>query len=512
MVSEPTQEKSFQLETLEQKRLELEIREREWTLSGVGKLVRVAPFISVVLLAISIVGSTYWYVTQERLETERLRQETITNLKKEFADEDPKHRIGAAVALVDYPREAIALLTSSSSLGAIDQTTLREQAEFTNVVKDALRQIGKEAVSPLVRELKRIQMEIASNYPQKLWSNSKARISKAFLNLDSFHLSHEDLKQNLRSELESVQPHLAEPEIDSTLNKLFQVKALELRVANKNAQETIADLLRSLEIEKLNLADLYITGNFSGACLRGANLAGADMERAELIGTELQRANLSEANLTTVNLSGARLDGVDLSGANLNITDLSDASLVAANLSDTMADGADLSGANLSKAKLAHARLPGVRFSKCNLAGADLTGGILNRADFSDADLTDATLGLAILKEANLSFIKGFRTVKDLRMTNIKDVKGLSNQDLEYAKSMGAEFANRVAVALNALPSDVHFPGHFEGRIDYDRAAKLLIWDGGMSRKEYVELRNLSGDVSYGNAILELFGQAFWVR
>jgi hypothetical protein len=99
-----------------------------------------------------------------------------------------------------------------------------------------------------------------------------------------------------------------------------------------------------------------------------------------------------------------------------------------------------------------------------------------------------------------------------IRQTNLKDVKGISSQDLEHAKSMGAEFGNRVAVALGKLPSDLHFPPRFKGRIDYDRAAKPLIWDGVMSRAEYTELRNLSGDVSYGNAILNLFGQAFWVR
>ena len=108
--------------------------------------------------------------------------------------------------------------------------------------------------------------------------------------------------------------------------------------------------------------------------------------------------------------------------------------------------------------------------------------------------------------------MKGFRTIKDLRLTNLKDVIGVPNADLEYAKTRGAEFGNKVAVSLDVFPSDIEFPDHLKQKISYDASAKLLIWDGDMSNEEYKELRELVENVPFNNAVLKLDHQSYWIR
>src|SRR3989338_3213857 len=141
---------------LEKQRIELEIKERAWNISRWVKVV--TPLLTPSMIAISILVSAYWYKTQwglkieqQRLETERQRQETITNLKREFASENNAVRIGATLALAEYPKEAIPVLIASLK---------EEDTAFVMAVKDSLKQIGKDAVVPLGNELKRLKEEI----------------------------------------------------------------------------------------------------------------------------------------------------------------------------------------------------------------------------------------------------------------------------------------------------------------------------------------------------------------
>ena len=97
-------------------------------------------------------------------------------------------------------------------------------------------------------------------------------------------------------------------------------------------------------------------------------------------------------------------------------------------------------------------------------------------------------------------------------MTNFMNVQGVSAEDLKYAKSRGAEFGERVAVELEHYPEDVELQEYLMNRLDYDASEKLLIWDGAMTREEYTELRKSSADVWFGNAILDLFYKAFWLK
>ncbi|GGJ21632.1 DUF2169 family type VI secretion system accessory protein [Neoroseomonas lacus] len=105
------------------------------------------------------------------------------------------------------------------------------------------------------------------------------------------------------------------------------------------------------------------------------------------------------ARLMNGKRDGRRLNlcGADLSGLDLTRFDLTEAWLDGANLS-----GANLSNAMLKRAVLAHARLEGARFSGADLEDANLGRAMLRQADLSDTVLRDAVLRGADLRQTRL--------------------------------------------------------------------------------------------------------------
>ena len=83
---------------------------------------------------------------------------------------------------------------------------------------------------------------------------------------------------------------------------------------------------------KYGLLPARITGNFSDADLRYANLRYANLSDADLRYANLRYANLSDANLSCANLSYANLRGANLSRANLSRANLYGADLRYADL------------------------------------------------------------------------------------------------------------------------------------------------------------------------------------
>lgn len=102
-------------------------------------------------------------------------------------------------------------------------------------------------------------------------------------------------------------------------------------------------------------------------------------------------------DLVGVYLRRARLEGANLSKALLFESNLRRAVLRRANLRMAHLGGADLSGANLGNASLRKASLNGANLSRVNLRGADLH---------------QATVGLTVFGNVDLSETKGLETVK----------------------------------------------------------------------------------------------------
>ena len=124
----------------------------------------------------------------------------------------------------------------------------------------------------------------------------------------------------------------------------------------------------------------------------------ADLHGSDLHGRSLPGALLADADLHRADLHRAALPGAELDGADLHRADLHDADL----------KGADLQYADLHEADLHHADLRGAVLREADLHNADLHG-----ADMKHADLTEA----------------------DLRGANLKDVKGLTPEQLTHART-----------------------------------------------------------------------------
>lgn len=148
-----------------------------------------------------------------------------------------------------------------------------------------------------------------------------------------------------------------------------------------------------VELNGALLAKTTLAGiGFSRAKLNGATLESADLSRANLIKAELENANLQQANLTAALLVKANLTGANLRRSHLEGADLSQAKLEGANLSVANLEHANCTGANLTNAQLTGANLKGVKLNRATLMGANLEGAILEEVDWTDADLTGATM------------------------------------------------------------------------------------------------------------------------
>jgi len=97
----------------------------------------------------------------------------------------------------------------------------------------------------------------------------------------------------------------------------------------------------------------------------------------------------------------------------------------------------DLQDFDLSGHSLAHAYLHDANLNFANLSETDLSGANLSNASLVEVTLMDAILTNTNLSNANLQ-LTALRGAKDLTMANLQGVKGLSKEDLEYAKSKGA--------------------------------------------------------------------------
>lgn len=130
----------------------------------------------------------------------------------------------------------------------------------------------------------------------------------------------------------------------------------------------------------------------------------AHKNAVEILAELLCRHHIERGQLWGLDLSGAFLPGANLLDASLHYTNLSGANLIDANLSSAILVGANLSGANLLRA---------------NLAGADLAYAKLSGAYLPDVDLTG---------------VKGFKDIENFSGADLRGVKGLSKDDLKYAK------------------------------------------------------------------------------
>lgn len=371
-----TKEPDQKNHTKEEHRLNLEIEEREWNKSLRGRLTKVyAPLFLLIFV--------FWQV---HVLNKQYRLQAITIHKKEFFSENPIIRKGAALALADYPKEATLLLIDG--LGDKDTT-------FTDAVKTSLKQIGVHAVAPLADRLRDIRGKIMD----MLSSGNDEEALELFQPLPIcilFSRNIDNVKDKLKTVSKTNGINLGYNEIDRIVKRADSIKSSKAVTAYKNCADTLAYILRTTNIWRYRLSYIY---HYQDYRLKLKNM--------DLSGTNLEGANLADFDMSYANLTGANLSNSTL--------------------------GAQLSRAILSQANLAHANLSGTA-----LSDADLSDAYLFNANLSGALLLNTNLSGANLSDADLTGVIGFMEVENFSGTNLRGVKGLSKEQLEYAKSKGA--------------------------------------------------------------------------
>lgn len=163
--------------------------------------------------------------------------------------------------------------------------------------------------------------------------------------------------------------------------------------------------LTEANLRNANLSKAFVFGGF----FDGANLSCADLSRANLSEAKLHQANLREANLREAILNNATFDRADMSGTHLRKAKLDRANLEGANL-----EGANLEGATLHEANLTEAILTDADLRETGLAGSTLHG-----AKLHGAYLSNASIGLTLFLDVDLSSVNGLDSVKHMGPSRI---------------------------------------------------------------------------------------------
>jgi len=142
---------------------------------------------------------------------------------------------------------------------------------------------------------------------------------------------------------------------------------------------------------------------------------------------------LQELNEDHVPLVGVDVDGAYLQNVNLSRADLKRSDFHAADLR-----GAVLHGADLDEASLYFANLRCADLSSANLTDVHLNDADLNGARLASANMHGMTLDRADLRTADLQGIRGWRSIKSLRLADVHGVRNAPEEFVAWALQMGA--------------------------------------------------------------------------
>lgn len=347
----------------------------------------------------------YAYVRSEMLDGDRpdaphcealLAQRLAEQAAEEEADDDePEEEArgedGAAEVEAAAERERAALAEQLRAAG-IDPDAEVEPTPEARAEETSLRErLGMDVPEPSAMDRDEVLRRIAAG-------ESLAEVDLAGVDLSSADLREADLGEAILSRANLANADLA-----------------GARLAGADLSDAV-------------LTDAVLTGavldeaDLTGADLRGADLSGASareaffdraqLDKALLSGIEAADATFEEASLVEAVLAGARLEGAELSQARLERADLEGAALREASLEGAHGAGARLDGADLTELRAAGCDFSGGSlrvvtapdsvWAGARLAGTDLSYARLDGADLSSAELSEATLFAASLKEADL--------------------------------------------------------------------------------------------------------------
>lgn len=181
------------------------------------------------------------------------------------------------------------------------------------------------------------------------------------------------------------------------------------------------------------------------------DFSGSDLTEVSLVAAQLRHTIFRSTSLLRANLSNSIAPYADFSGANA-----SSAWFIAADIRNGIFDGTSLVGADFTDADLSQASLIDARLRQATLVAAKLTEADLTGADLSEAKLIETDLSAANLRQANLSnsWLRG----ADLSGANLGQANlegaNLEGAVLSGANLAGANFADAQFSPSAQMPED----------------------------------------------------------
>lgn len=410
-------------EELEKRKLELEIKDLEKKVQW-GWFIRLG---SVISALVAVIGIGVPLLISYIMHKESQSLEDIISLRKELTSESPAVRSSAVSTLAEYYKYVLPTLFA----------ILRHQQDpvATDAVKESFKKLGKKETLKLAKELKRFYGEII-----RILEDSPADMQRIY---------KEELASNLLGKINNQ-------EVFTELYKNENLKFLHK--GYRDCAEVLTYLLKRHSIKGLDLEGI----NLSGGSLEEINLEKANLQRATLDNANLSKANLTAANLNGASLKGSKLEeavliGCDLSdavleGSSLQFATFTKANLFHANFSFATLDNANLSGSfaqhtDFLSALLRETKMRGADLCFANFKYANLSNAILENANLQEAILENANCFKVVWKKANLTGaymlgINNFQNTENnenkLKGARLNSVKGLKQEDLDYAQKHGA--------------------------------------------------------------------------
>jgi uncharacterized protein YjbI with pentapeptide repeats len=374
------------------------------------------------------------WLEDRRAEREKRTEERFKSVVEGLGDPSPATQVGAAILLRTFIRpgpdneqfygQVLDLAVANLRLHTNDLT----DPEPLDSLRQALITVFKESF-PLARD----------------WLKLPAQSFDAtHIRLDNAYLSAADLEEAWMQEayLRKATLHIANLKFANL--RLAKLTGANLSEANLSGADLTGANLSGTDLTGANLSEANLSGaDLTGANLSGTDLTGANLSEADLTGTYLHKVNFARANLSKADLSRTSFYETNLTDAVLSWANFKQAQLALINLKSVDLSWANLRQANLSKVNLTEANLTEADLTEADLTEADLARSRLYRASLNKAKFNNANLSGADLSEADLI---GFdpAIVNSLKNTLMKDVKGLTEEQLDNCEVKGAIVQSRM--------------------------------------------------------------------
>jgi uncharacterized protein YjbI with pentapeptide repeats len=322
----------------------------------------------------------------------------------------------------------------------------------------------------------------------------RAQLIAAGLDPDNLPPLREEDKQKEDQILRELGIDLTEPETQPITRELIQERIV--RKESFAGEDLTGIDLSDLQMIELDLQEVIL----AGVALRNTDLTGADLTGANLAGADLSAANLRKACLKETDLTGARLVEANLTGALIEDAIFEKAVLKGAFLNQVTAKHTNFSEAEMTGASLKEGDFPGADFSRSNLNDADFRGSNLREASVEGAVGIQINMAETDLSELRASegcdFSQGsFR--KAVGKESIWEKANLTESDFSFSQMEGADFTAATLKFANLSAANMKFARFSKANLREAKLIQINLFQGSLEKADLTRT-DLRGSNLYG--------------